>query len=148
MRKAEQRMRVWDPRVFTCVRVNKLIRNTCICLGSEWGVTGVPMLLQPSWHDVVPAAVTADQAVSHPPPTKLEELQRNLKSGWTVHIAQDGRLYYCKWATTFVVLNLTAVWVWCCGVFMLYTLMDGTVSLHVMHSVHFGWKYSVKYDSV
>ncbi|XP_021925317.1 uncharacterized protein LOC110832537 isoform X2 [Zootermopsis nevadensis] len=57
------------------------------------------MLLQPSWHDVVPAAVTADQAVSHPPPTKLEELQRNLKSGWTVHIAQDGRLYYCNHLT-------------------------------------------------
>lgn len=68
-----------------------------VCLGSEWGVTGLPMLLQPSWHDVVPAAVTADQAAARPTPTDLEELQQNLKCGWTVHVAQNGRLYYCKW---------------------------------------------------
>ena len=54
------------------------------------------MLLQPSWHDVIPAAVTADQAATRPTPTDLEELQQNLKCGWTVHVAQDGRLYYCK----------------------------------------------------
>jgi len=81
---------------------NTLVTFMCISLGSEWGVTGLPMLLQPSWHDVIPAAVTADQAASHSTPTKLEELQQNLRSGWTVHIAQDGRLYYCKWAKTFV----------------------------------------------
>ena len=23
-------------------------------------------------------------------------IQRNLKSGWTVHLLQDGRLFYCK----------------------------------------------------
>ncbi|KAJ4436203.1 hypothetical protein ANN_18833 [Periplaneta americana] len=53
------------------------------------------MLLQPSWHDVIPAA--ADQAASpRATPTRLEELQQALKPGWTVHAAQDGRLYYCK----------------------------------------------------
>ncbi|GFG38284.1 hypothetical protein Cfor_08926, partial [Coptotermes formosanus] len=57
------------------------------------------MLLQPNWHDVIPAAVTADQAAIRPTPRELEELQQNLKSGWTVHVAQDGRLYYCNHLT-------------------------------------------------
>ncbi|XP_069677377.1 uncharacterized protein [Periplaneta americana] len=56
------------------------------------------MLLQPSWHDVIPAA--ADQAASpRATPTRLEELQQALKPGWTVHAAQDGRLYYCNHLT-------------------------------------------------
>ena len=27
---------------------------------------------------------------------QIEELQRTLRSGWTVHMSGDGRFYYCK----------------------------------------------------
>ena len=27
---------------------------------------------------------------------QIEELQRSLRSGWTVHMIPDGRFYYCK----------------------------------------------------
>ncbi|XP_023725676.1 uncharacterized protein LOC111867727 isoform X2 [Cryptotermes secundus] len=57
------------------------------------------MLLQPSWHDVIPAALPADQDASQSNATKPEEIEQNLKSGWTVHVAQDGRLYYCNHLT-------------------------------------------------
>ncbi|PSN34129.1 hypothetical protein C0J52_26618 [Blattella germanica] len=73
--------------------MRKIPRCSIYCLSR---VTKLLMLLQPSWHDVIPAAVTAEQAASLTTSTKLEDLQQSLKPGWTVHITQDGRLYYCK----------------------------------------------------
>jgi hypothetical protein len=49
-----------------------------------------------------PSSLTSSSSASSTPPIQdvnryLEAIQENLKEGWTVHTAKDGRLYYCKW---------------------------------------------------
>lgn len=53
-------------------------------------------------HPPAPSSITSSSSASSTtPPTRdvnvfLESLQDQLKDGFTVHTAKDGRLYYCK----------------------------------------------------
>ena len=48
-----------------------------------------------------PSSITSSSSASSTPPIRdvngyLESIQDQLKEGYTVHTAKDGRLYYCK----------------------------------------------------
>ncbi|CAO1409017.1 unnamed protein product [Diamesa tonsa] len=52
-------------------------------------------------HPPAPSSITSSSSASSTPPIKsqngyVETIQEQLKEGWTVHTAKDGRLYYCK----------------------------------------------------
>ena len=42
------------------------------------------------------AAVAASMNDTATPVNRFEMIQQRLKSGWTAHVSQDGRLFYCK----------------------------------------------------
>ena len=53
-------------------------------------------------HPQAPSSITSSSSSSSTPPNKdisryVDAIQEQLKEGWTVHTAKDGRLYYCKW---------------------------------------------------
>jgi FERM and PDZ domain-containing protein 4 len=56
----------------------------------------------PSHHTpAAPSSITSSSSASSTPPIRdvngyLENIQEQLKEGYTIHIAKDGRLYYCK----------------------------------------------------
>lgn len=63
-----------------------------------------------------PSSITSSSSASSTPPVirdvngYLENIQEQLKEGYTVHTAKDGRLYYCKWVKEFFLRSSSNEW--------------------------------------